>query len=88
MKDKLQEIVRTGNKESLGRSNTLTFIFLLGYGANKIEKSQDELCADSGIDPRTIRSHLYALDKAEWIEYSGHTTNDVTKNIILKRFKH
>lgn len=85
---KLQDIVRTANREELGRANTLTFLFLLGYGSNIIKETQQELSADSGVDPRTLRSHLYRLAEGGWIEYSGTATHNDSKNIILKRFKH
>lgn len=80
-----QDIIRTANQEGLGRPNALTFLFLRDYGSNKINKTQDELAADTGIDNRTLRSHLYKLTKSGWIEYSGKPNG---KNIILKRFRH
>jgi len=86
MKQKVQEIIRTANQEELGRSNAQTFIFLWGYGSNRLNKTQDELAAESAIDPRTLRAHLYELDKAGWIDYSKHHIQP--KPIELKRFKH
>lgn len=84
--EKVQEIIRTANVEGIGRSNAQTFMFIWGYGRNRIVKSQDELAAESGVSARTLRSHLYELNDAGWIDYSSR--HNPPKPISLKRFKH
>lgn len=88
MRQKVQEIIRSANQEGLGRPNAQTFLFLWGYGENRIVKTQDELAAESGIGTRTLRGHLYALHNAGWIDYSKRDRDPSDKAISLKRFKH
>lgn len=88
MRQKVQEIIRTANQEGIGRSNAQTFLFLWGYGDNRIDKTQDELAAESGINTRTLRSHLAALYSGGWIDYVKRRNNPSDKVISLKRFKH
>lgn len=84
----IQQIIRTANQEGLGRANALTFLFIHGFGENSISKTQDDLSTASCVDPRTLRSHLYALNEEGWIDYTGGVTDTGSKNIILKRFRH
>lgn len=91
MKEDIQQIIRTGNQEGLGRARAQTFLFLWAYGKNRIRKTQDELAAATGVNTRTLRAHLSSLDDEGWIKYSGFSggnASETRKNIELKRFRH
>lgn len=86
--ERMQDIIRTANQEGFGRPYTLTFLYMWGFFTNSLNLPQEELSARTGVDPRTLRSHLKALNDAGWISYDGAPTSNKPKNITIKRFRH
>lgn len=85
---KLQTMLRELNSDpAIASAYVPLFLFLWLYGKNEIQLKQEELSNLTAYKKRTLRSQLYKLRDADYINYSGHWDVD-GKTIEILKFRH